>query len=76
MAISRFSQLELSIEWHWKVYYIYVAGVTYYLAFMACRQKAPYLEQIYIERVGCSNSMINSLGVLFMRPKIDWRMGP
>jgi AraC-like DNA-binding protein len=32
---------------HWKVYYVYVAGVTYYLGLMAFRQQAPDLNQIY-----------------------------
>ncbi|BDX04842.1 helix-turn-helix domain-containing protein [Planctobacterium marinum] len=32
---------------HWQVYYVYVAGVTYYLGLMAFRQQAPDLNQIY-----------------------------
>ena len=47
MLESRFAFFEVNRQLHWQIYYIYVAGFTYYLGVMSYRQQAPDLSQIY-----------------------------
>ncbi len=47
MLESRFALFEVNRQLHWQIYYIYVAGFTYYLGVMSYRQQAPDLSQIY-----------------------------
>lgn len=47
MSLSRFTDIRFDNMMQWKVYYIYVAAVTYYLGFMSYRQQVPDLAQIY-----------------------------
>ncbi len=46
MLLSRFTDILVHTTWHWKLYFIYIAGFTYYLGLMAFQQKAPDLDQI------------------------------
>ena len=46
MSLSRMFELAKYNELHWKIYYLYQAGLTYYLSFMAYHQKPPDLSQI------------------------------
>ena len=46
MSLDRLTGLYMHTNWHWKLYFIYVAGFTYYLGLMAFQQKAPDLDQI------------------------------
>ena len=56
MGISRLTTLEIHSELHWQLYFIYQAGIVYYLSFMAYRQKMPILEQIYpVENITAEN---------------------
>lgn len=47
MLLSRLTDIDRGSDIHWKVYYIYAAGVVYYLGLMAFRQQLPDLDQIY-----------------------------
>lgn len=47
MVVDRIWLVDEKTLLHWQVYFVYIAGVTYYLGFMAFRQKAPDLNQIY-----------------------------
>ncbi|MCW8876064.1 MAG: helix-turn-helix transcriptional regulator [Kangiellaceae bacterium] len=46
MSISRLTTLEQDTSIHWRIYFVYVAAVTYYMSFMSFRQRTPDLSQI------------------------------
>ncbi|TQV89278.1 helix-turn-helix domain-containing protein [Aliikangiella coralliicola] len=55
MTLSRLTDLEMHTDLHWKVYFVYIASITYYLSFMAYRQQAPDLDQIYPSELKSAN---------------------
>ena len=60
MTTSRLTQVDAYTDWHWKLYFIYVAAVTYYLGFMAYRQQAPDLEQVYPSKLSSDTAKVAS----------------
>ena len=46
MSLDRLIQLDNKTSLHWRIYFVYLATVTYYMSFMSFRQKTPDLEQI------------------------------
>jgi len=51
MLLSRITSIQQYTDMHWRIYFIYLAAVTYYISLMSFRQKKPDLVQIYPPRL-------------------------
>lgn len=47
MLLSRFTAIQQHTDMHWRLHFVYIAALTYYLSLMSFRQKKPDLTQIY-----------------------------
>ena len=60
MSLDAMIDLDSKTELHWRLYFVYLAGIIYYLGFLGYRQKAPDLDQIFDIDVKSDNGSENT----------------